>query len=163
MSIEEQTLKNTQDIGALTHTVSKLATMFEYSEKSRVEERADVKQVVAELKTLNDKISGMASMQKEISDLSGSVRALNHDLRNVTNTLQSLPLIKEKLNDIEKLAENHETRLNTIENWKTRAEASAGTIKLIIHSIWAFIAVGGLGVITWLTNFYRHGGGVGGE
>jgi len=62
-----QTLQNTQDIGKLTATIAELATMFKYETERFKEERAGVKDMVTELKGVNEKLNAMATVQKDMA------------------------------------------------------------------------------------------------
>lgn len=155
MNVEEQTNENTKNIGTLANTVTELTTMFKYAEKARDEERLDVKAAVNELKNLNDKITTMASMQKEVTALASDVRALSHDFKNMQNGMQALALLKDKQIDCEKTSGNHETRIDALETWRSEQKGAAGAVKVIIHIIWAFVAAGGLSFIAWIMTNYN--------
>lgn len=155
MSLEEQTKENTRNISALTTTVTELTTMFKFTEKARDEERQDVKSAVAELKTLNEKITQMSSIQKDVTQLSGDFRALSHDMKNVQNAIQAIGLLKDRLADDGKKLENHEIRIDAIEAWRNELKGSTGAVKVIIHVIWAFVSVGGLSFIAWIMTNYN--------
>ena len=155
MSLEEQTRENTRNISSLTTTVTELATMFKFTEKARDEERQDVKSAVAELKTLNQKITEMSTIQKDVNQLSGDFRALSHDMKNVQNAIQAIGLLKDRLSENGETLAKHETRLDSIETWRSETKGATGAVKILIHTIWAFVSVGGLSFIAWIMTNYN--------
>lgn len=155
MSHEEQTRENTRNISTLATTVTELATMFKFTEKARDEERLDVKNAVNELKQLNQKITEMSTIQKDVNTLSGDFRALSHDMKNVQNAIQAIGLLKDRLSEDGKKLENHEIRIDSLEATRTKAEGATGAVKLMIHCIWAFASVGGLSFIAWIVTNYN--------
>ena len=159
MDLEEQTRENTRNISSLATSVTELATMFKYTEKSREEERLDVRAAVDELKSLNNKIASMANVQKEVATLSSDVRTMNHDVRNIQSSLVAIGLLKDKQVECEKKSENHEARINEIEKKWDKADGATGAVKVVVHMIWAFVSVGGIGFVAWLFGLWGHSGG----
>lgn len=108
MDIEVQTNENTRNIAELTTTVTKLATVMGYEVERAKEDRNSVKDMVAELKDLNQKITGMASVQKdmaqadkEITELRARVDQLKewkdkYDLSNMSGRITALETVNTK-------------------------------------------------------------------
>jgi len=86
MGLEEQTRENTRNIATLASTVTELSTMFRYTEKSRDEERAYVKEAVTELKSLNDKMTSLSYVKGDLTALADKIR--DHETR--INEFESL-------------------------------------------------------------------------
>lgn len=164
MNVEQETRQNTKDIASLAATVGKLATVFEYSEKAHEKDRRNLEAITAELRTLNDKLTGMNGVQKEIGTLMGEVGKLRHDIKNMEQPLAAIPLIKEALAGADKKSSDHEIRIDFLEKWKERSDGATGAVKIIIHMLWAFVAAGGLSFIAWMAGLFNSGGRhIGGE
>lgn len=65
MDIEAQILKNAENIATLTQTTTELSTVMKYEIERAKDDRTSVKEMVNELKALNNKITEMAGVQKE--------------------------------------------------------------------------------------------------
>lgn len=143
MDIELKVHENTRNIASLTSNVAELTAMFKYAEKSREESHADVKAVINELKSLNEKMATIPSLQKDLMSLTGDVRALSHDMKNVQVLHTSVSLMKD-------MTAKHEARIDALEKLRDKAEGATDTAKVFIHAIWAFVSAGGLGFIAWV-------------
>ncbi len=161
LAVLQETRQNTKDIAALAATVDKLATVFQYAEKAHEEDRKDLKEITTELRTLNEKLSGMNGVQKELGALTGEVGKLRHDLKTAETVLQAVPLIKESLVSSSEKSDEQERRIDGLEKWKERTDGAAGAVRVIIHAIWAFVSIGGLGFIGWIMGAFN--GRIGGE
>lgn len=162
MDIEIQTRENTKAISDLAATVTRIATVVEITERQRSDERQDMRNVVAELKILGDKIGTISSISEKIGELSGEIGKLRHDIKNLENAQQAIPLLKNSQVISEKVIADHETRVNILEKWKDNTDGAAGAVKVIVHIVWAFASVGGLTFIGWLMGLF-NGGRIGGE
>lgn len=76
MEMDVQLAQNTQNITSLTATVTELSTVVKYEVDRAKEDRNSVKDMVTELKSLNEKISGMAGVQKEMSQTARDIAEL---------------------------------------------------------------------------------------
>lgn len=76
MDVEAQTGENTKSIAALALTVTELATAVKYESEIAKNDRSSVKEMVVELKALNQKISDMAGVQKEQAQVGKDVAEL---------------------------------------------------------------------------------------
>lgn len=107
MDLESQTLENAKSIGAITATVEKLSTIVGYEVERAKEDRAGVKDMVLELKDLNNKITGIADVQKDQAQANKDITELRtrtdqlkewkdkYDLSKMDSRIASL----EKVND----------------------------------------------------------------
>lgn len=166
MSADEQIRENTRNIATLATSVTELSTMFKVTEETRKEERADVKAVVTELKALNQKMVSIDTLQKDVSQLMGDVRALYEKNNGLNLTVTNFEPLKEKQVEADKKLVDHEGRINAIESWKDKKEGAWDGGKFIVHILWAFISIGGLSMIGWLVTHYQNfkiGASIGGE
>lgn len=76
MDLEVQTGENAKSISALAITVTELATAVKYESEIAKNDRNSVKEMVVELKALNQKISDMAGVQKEQAQVGKDVAEL---------------------------------------------------------------------------------------
>lgn len=76
MDLETQTAENAKSIAALTVTVTELSTAVKYESENAKRDRDNVKEMVSELKALNQKISDMTGFQKEIQQAGKDVTEL---------------------------------------------------------------------------------------
>lgn len=102
MDLEAQTGENTKSIAALALTVTELATAVKYESENAKRDRDSVKEMVAELKSLNQKIADMAGVQKEQTQVGKDVAELRtrvdqlkewkdkFDLSNMLTRIESL-------------------------------------------------------------------------
>lgn len=108
MSMEAQTNENTRSIGSLASTVTELSTVVKYEVERAKEDRSSVKDMVTELKSLNEKITSMATVQKEqaqaakdITEIRTRVEQLKewkdkYDLSNMTSRIVALEQVNTK-------------------------------------------------------------------
>ncbi|MGE0383072.1 MAG: hypothetical protein AB7O90_19760, partial [Hyphomicrobium sp.] len=73
----------------------------------------------------------------------------------IQSAIQAISLLKDRLTDDGKKLENHETRLDAIEAWRNELKGGTGAVKIVINSIWAVVAAGGLSFIAWLFTSYN--------
>lgn len=102
MDVGAQTLTNTQDIGKLSAVVSELATTMKFEAERMKEDRAGAKETLVELRALNEKISAMAGVQKEMAQSAKELAELRarvdqlkewkdkYDLSNMNSRIKSL-------------------------------------------------------------------------
>lgn len=162
MDLEAQTRENTKAISDLANTVTKLVTTVEITEKQRGEDRQDTRKIFEELKTLNEKMNSVPSLTEKFANLFAEVGKLRHDIHNIQQGQQAIPLLKDSHVKSEKAIADHETRINLLEKWKDNTDGVTGAVKIIIHCVWAFVSVGGLSFIAWLAIKFT-GGHIGGE
>ncbi len=167
MDIELQTNQNTRDINILTNTVTELATIVKYSEKQHENDRDDLKSVVSELKSLNDKIGSMAGVQHELGSLLGEIGKLRHDIRNMEQAQLAIPLLKKDLVENEKAISKLESRIGMLEKWKESKEGAVEAIRWVVRGFWSIFGTGILALGSFvLYLFFNHSipkGTIGGE
>lgn len=157
MEIEVETRQNTRDIATLTNNVTRLTVLVENGEKRHDEDRQTMRDIFSGLKSLNDKIGGVTNMQEKVNELASQMGGLRHDVKNLENGMQAIPLLKNKEVENEKKLVEHETRINTLESFKDKHDASTSTAKLFIHVLWAVFGSGitALGFY-FLSDFFQH-------
>lgn len=116
MDVEHQVLTNTKDISDLTATVGKLVTMFQYEGERAKEDRTSVKDMVGELKGLNEKIGAMASVQKEMAQSS-------KDITELRTRVDQLKEWKDKYD-----LSSFNSRIGSLEGTKQREEGAAKAV-----------------------------------
>lgn len=152
-----QIKENSRNIAALTNTVTRLATIVETSEKQRADDRHDMRGIYESLKALNDKIADLTLIRQQINDLSGQVGGLRHDVKNIENGQGAIPLIKEKLVEVEKDILSLQTSVEDFKTFKDKHEGATGVVHVIIHLVWAVFGTGIISVGYYiLSNYFQH-------
>lgn len=151
MDVETQTLQNTADIGKLTGLVAELATTARIEFERMKEDRAGVKDMVAELKGLNDKISSMAGVQKEMAQ----------NAKDVTELRTRVDQLKEWKDKYDLSAFN--SRIATLETAKEREEGASKALSTGANWLWMIfgpvvtaVIVGGLTYYFSHVPYYSH-------
>lgn len=116
METDPQTMTNTNDIAKLTTTVAQLATMFQFEAERAKEDRGSVKDMVGELKGLNEKISAMASVQKEMAQSA-------KDITELRTRVDQLKEWKDKYD-----LSSFNSRIGALESTKEREEGAAKAV-----------------------------------
>lgn len=170
MEVQAQIRKNTDDIHALTVSVTKLTAIVENSEKRHDQDLDVIRQAVQGINDLNARMSATIGMEKDIGSLRemlgekvADIRTIRHDLNTVMNALQGISIVSEKVNEASVRLADHEARINAIESWKDKIEGGAtviktggkwfwavfgGVVTAIISGVLAFIFGGGRGIIS---------------
>lgn len=157
MEVEVETRQNTRDISALTNTVTRLATIVEQSEKRNDEDRGTMREIFSNLKGLNDKVGVFTTVSEKVSALSEQQGALRHDIKNIQQGMQALPLLKNREGELDKFVAGHEIRLKTIETWKDKHDGAAGAIKIVIHLLWAVFGSGITAMgFYFMSDYFNH-------
>lgn len=140
----QQTERNTSDIQDLTINVTRLATMMENSEKQRDGDMQVLRDAAAGIARLNERISGMVGIEKDIAVLGnlaneskGDVRALRHDINGIMNTLQAMPLLSEKLSETNKVLAAHTSKIEALETWRDNFEGGKSALGWVANALWA--------------------------
>lgn len=120
MDMEAQTNENTRNITSLTATVTELSTIMKFEVERGKEDRSSVKDMVNELKSLNEKITTMAGVQKEQAQ--------------ATNAITELRTKMERLDkfDFSKM----ENRLEGLEKINTKEEGVKSTLTTGLDWFW---------------------------
>lgn len=157
MEVEFEVRQNTRDIANLTNTVTRVATLVESGEKRHEEDRQSMRDIFSGLKQLNDKIGNFTGMQEKVVDISTQMGGLRHDVKNLEQGMQAIPLLKNKEVENEKFIGNHELRIAELEKFKNKHDGATGAVRLMIHVLWAVFG----SVITtmafyFMSDFFRH-------
>lgn len=116
MDMEAQTNANTSAIADLTMQVTKLTTVVGYEVERAKEDRGSVKDMVGELKGLNEKISAMASVQKEMAQSA-------KDITELRTRVDQLKEWKDKYD-----LSSFNSRIGALESTKEREEGAAKAV-----------------------------------
>lgn len=157
MEVEFEVRQNTRDIANLTNTVTRVATLVESGEKRHEEDRQSMRDIYGSLKQLNEKIGNFTGMQDKVTDISTQMGGLRHDVKNLENGMQAIPLLKNKEVENEKFISNHELRIAELEKFKNKHDGATGAVRIMIHGVWAVFG----GMITMMamyffSDFFRH-------
>lgn len=143
MEIESQINENTRNIATLTATVTELSTIMKYETDRAKEDRGSVKDMVNELKSLNEKITGIAGVQKEqaqaakdITELRTRVDNLKEwkdrfDLSNMLTRITALEIVNTKEDGIKQA-------VSTGAEWFWRIFGPALTALAVAGCAWYF-------------------------
>lgn len=155
VSMQDDIKKNTRDIHDLTVVVTRLATIVENSEKRHDSDMVMMREALGSISRLNERIGATLSIEKDIvsiretlGDRTGDVRTLRHDLNTAMNALQLLPGMNEKI----AIATG---KIEAMEKWRDNFDGAKSATKTGVHALWAFVSVGGLGLIAWLVNMFN--------
>src|SRR5687768_16272557 len=96
-------------IHSITLQVSKLATMFEYTEKDRAQERETTKEIANVLKSLDKRMDEMGGFGKEVAQCKEDIRLIRHDVDNIQNTQRGLVSIVQDVTELKVTVKNLET------------------------------------------------------
>lgn len=83
MDIEAQTAKNAESISSLALIVTELSTTVKYEAEIAKGDRSSVKDMVNELKSLNEKITSIAGVQKEQAQAAKEISQLSAYVENI--------------------------------------------------------------------------------
>lgn len=168
-----QTEKNTSDIQELALSVTRLTTLVESSEKRRDGDMQVFREAATGITRLNERIGGLVGIEKDIAVLTGFIseqkadaRALRHDVNGLTNTLQGIPILSEKISEVNKTLATHEAKIEALETWRDRIEGGKATANWIVRAFWAVFGTGimaGLYFLAQLIITQKGGPTIGGE
>jgi len=147
MDMEAQLNENTRNITALTATVTQLSTVVGYEVERAKEDRGNVKDVLTELKSLNDKITGIAGVQKEHSGAAAAIAELK--IR-----VDQLKEWKDKYD-----LSNMNTRITALESVNTKEEGVKEAVSTGAEWFWRLFgpAISALTVAGCAWYFSQHG------
>lgn len=136
--------KNTDDIQTLVISVTKLSTMMENVEKRHDSDLGMIRDAVQGINSLQQKLSATLGMEKDISavremvlELKGDVRTARHDLNTALNVLQAVPILNEKILDVNAKLAAAIVKVEALETWRDKVSGAASATGLIIKSAWA--------------------------
>lgn len=168
-----QTQRNTDDIHQLSLSVAKLTATVEASDKRRENDMQLFRDAATNLTRLNERIGAMVGIEKDIAVLTGfvqeqkgDIRTLRHDLNSVANAMQGLPILGEKINEVNKTLATHEAKIEALETWRDKIEGGKATAGWIVRAFWAVFGtaiLAGLGFIISLIVTKNGGPSIGGE
>lgn len=145
MDVEAQTIKNTEDISKVTAAVSELTITMKFEMERGKEERESIKSMLSELKGINEKMGAIGNLQLKISELEGELGKQRHDIKNLENIQQAIPVFKEKLEDVGKKVAVLESREQSCKEWRDKYDGAKGAATIAVRALWA---VFGTGIIT---------------
>ena len=103
MDLETVVNQTVNDIKDLTNQVTRLATMFEQTEKQRNGNNDSLHEMSVNIQSMNEKIGQALSLSKDINALRDTINeraedigALRHDVKNLLQGQQAISLLKEK-------------------------------------------------------------------
>lgn len=146
VDVEKQTIKNTEDIGKITAAVSELALTMKYEMDRSKEERDNVKAMVNELRGINDKMGSLTVLNSEVGELKGEVGKLRHDLKNLENAQQAVPLLAQKVNDMVTEIAVLSASDKTCKEWRDKHDGAATAMEKAVKAMWAVCGAGVLSV-----------------
>src|SRR5206468_1617989 len=79
----------------------------------------------------------IATLREVMSDKTGDIRTIRHDLNNVLNAVTGLTLLNEKISEINKNIAAHGAKIEALEGWRDKAEGAAGAVKVMANIFWA--------------------------
>ena len=110
--------------------------------------------MVSELKSLNDKITSMAGVQKEMSTLGGEVGKLRHDLRNAENAINGMPLLQKMITENQNKIAALTAQTAELMKWKDKHEGAAGAIASAAKALWTLFGGGVMALGYFLLRAY---------
>lgn len=171
MDLEKQVETNVSDIKELTVQMTRLATIVEQTEKNRATDTLAIHDVAQSMNLLNDKIGNALSMSKDIEAIRATLAertqelgGVRHDIKNALQALQTIPLLKEKTNEIDKAVGILQTQIGALNTWRDKADGAGDAVKLMASVFWTMF--GGLIVagVIWVVKHFSAGGmAIGGE
>lgn len=170
----QQTQRNTDDIHELTVNVTRLTSLVENSEKRRQEDAVVLRETAAGINKLGERIAGLVSLEKDIhalhqslSDQRGDIRTLRHDLNNIAQAMNGMPILGEKAAEAARTLATHGAKIEALETWRDQLDGARGTLKWVGRALWAVFGSGILAVGYFILQLFltgRGGGtGIGGE
>ena len=169
----KQTQKNTDDIHHLSLSVERLTATVEASEKRREGDMQLFRDAANNLTKLNERIGALVGIEKDIAALTGFVneqkgdlRTLRHDLNNISNAMQGMPVLGEKINEVNKTLAAHEAKIEALETWRDKFDGGRETVGWLVRGFWAVFGTGilaGLYMIVQLFMTKSGGPHIGGE
>lgn len=168
-----QTEKNTNDIQELALSVTRLTTLVESSEKRRESDMQVFREAANGITRLNERIGGLVGIEKDIAVLTGfmseqkaDTRALRHDVNGLTNALQGIPILGEKVNDINKTLATHGAKIEALETWRDKFDGGRETAGWFVRGFWAIFGTAILTGLYFIVSLFvaKNGGPtIGGE
>jgi hypothetical protein len=145
MDIESTVIRNTEDINKVTAAVSELTLTMKFEMERGKEERESVKSMLLELRGINEKMGSITALTAKVAELDGALGKQRHDLKNLENIQQVIPLFNEKLNnaitDIAVL-QSHDI---ACKEWRDKHDGAANAMRTAVKAMWT---VSGTGVIS---------------
>lgn len=142
MDIEAQTQRNTDDISKLTAAVSELALTMRYEIERGKEERDNVKSMVNELRGLNEKMGSLTTMTAELAELKGELGKQRHDIRNLENAQNAIPLLKNIVDESSKKIAVLETKDEGCKEWRDKHDGATRAMSIAVRAMWAVCGTG---------------------
>lgn len=139
--------QHSTDIKELTVNVSKLATIVEYSEKDKQQDRETMRDVARTLSSLSEKIHGLLGIEKELTQCIKEIATVRHDLASTASTVNGLAPLLERTTKIE-------TEVDHLKSLKDKLEGGAVVIGWVTKIAWALGGAGFLALITFLVKLY---------
>lgn len=144
MDLETVVTQNVNDIKTLTNQVTRLATIFEQTEKQRAGDNDSLHEMARNMQSLNDKIGQALSLSKDISALRDTISeraedigALRHDVKNLQQGAQAISIIREKYNEMDKLLTKTVTIVDGQQTLINKVTGGASAIEKSAVVLWA--------------------------
>lgn len=150
MTIEDDVKGHTAEIKEMVTTVTRLATIVEGMEKTRLEDRSDLKDAIKGIDGLKDQIGKALNMVADLAQCKEDVRLARHDVNTALNSLQALPLLNDRTIKLE-------GKVETLEKWQDRFDGASKTITAIIYGLWIVGGTGILSLIFFVLKWYFTG------
>ena len=161
MALEQVVQQNTSDIKQLTINITRLATMMENSEKRHDGDMDDVKELTVGINKLTERINAVVNMEKDISairdalsDKTGDIRTLRHDLNNMANAMGGITLLNEKLNELSKTVAEQGVEISALKTWRNKMEGAGSAIKGMGAALWALMGAGVCALLAYLIKLF---------
>lgn len=153
--------KNTSDIQALTLQMTRLATIVEQTEKNRDKDGASIHEVAQSIASMNEKIGSALSMSKDIlaireklAERSQELSGLRHDVKNIDQALQAIPLLKEKVSQIDKQQGIDRTDIDALQKWRDQIDGGGRALKGMAIALWTMFGGVIIGGAFWLIEHF---------
>lgn len=156
--IQERTDKNSDDIAQLAIQMASLAKTVESSEKRHEESLVTVKEAVKGIAQLNEKVTAIIALEKEIivlkeayNELKGDIRVYKHDLLNIQNAQGVLVPMKEAIDEAK-------LEIKVLKTWKDNINGGTMAMRIAITVLWMLFGAGILAVgHYWIQEYFlRH-------
>lgn len=147
MDIEATVIRNTEDINKVAAAVGELTLTMKFEMERGKEERESIKSMLTELRGINEKMGSITALTAKVAELEGELGKQRHDLKNLENSLQVIPLIKEKLNEAVTDVAILQDRETTCKEWRDKHDGASAAMKTAVKAMWAVSGTGVLSVI----------------
>lgn len=129
---EEDGLRKAQsDIQVLTNNMTRLTTIVEGEVENRKDDRVLMKEMVQGFSGLNERISSLIGIERDIKSLTdvltetkSDVRTLTHDMRDMKQGMGGIKILEEKISEITSVAAAHGAKIEGLESFRDRLDGA---------------------------------------